>query len=232
MVSSAGNLRLVQWNRLRLIGTRGLRTARLLSEVSDIGSGPVPSRTGGLAIVSVAFEIASDGTGECPMTTTTTPNESLTLAKALAVKNRLAGRLAQAQANIASYNSVLAGQREAAGGTVDVRAELERLLALQEGMVAVKAAIHRGNTPVYEDVLRLAEKKALLQMLAGLSTRHGVEPGFNGVEFHYVATITKPEALEMTRRLEAEIDDLQDRLNTYNASTRIELPRAVLDLAR
>jgi hypothetical protein len=59
-----------------------------------------------------------------------------------------------------------------------------------------------------------------------------VEPGFNGVEFHYVATITKPEALEMTRRLEAEIDDLQDRLNTYNASTRIELPRAVLDLAR
>jgi hypothetical protein len=159
--------------------------------------------------------------------------ESLTLARVLAVKNRLAGRLAQAQANIGAYNSMLAGQRDAAGGaSVDVRKELERLLALQAGMVAVKAAIHRANTPVYEDVLRLAEKKALLQMLAGLNTRHGVEPGFNGVEFHYVATITKPEALEMTRRLEAEIDELQDGLNTYNASTRVELPRAVLDLAR
>ena len=165
-------------------------------------------------------------------TTADEGREALTLAKALAVKNRLAGRLAQARVNIETYNSMLVGQRDAAGGSVDVRAELERLRALQSAMVVVKAAVHRANTPVYEDVLRLAEKKALLQMLSGLNTRNGVEPGFNGVEFHYVATITKPEALEMVRRLEAEVDELQDQLNTYNASTRIELPRAVLDLAR
>ena len=47
-----------------------------------------------------------------------------TLAKALAVKNRLAGRLAQARTNIETYNSVLAGQRDEEGrATVDVRAE-------------------------------------------------------------------------------------------------------------
>jgi len=38
--------------------------------------------------------------------------ELLTLAKALSVKNRLAGRLAQARENIETYNSVLAGQRD------------------------------------------------------------------------------------------------------------------------
>src|SRR4051795_7447846 len=87
-------------------------------------------------------------------------SESVTLAKALSVKNRLAGRLSQARSNIESYNSVPAGQRDAEGRTtVDVRAEYERLLMLQEGLVAVKAAIHRANTAVYEDVLRLGRKK-------------------------------------------------------------------------
>ena len=159
------------------------------------------------------------------------PTESLSLSKALSVKNRLAGRLSQARSNIETYNSVLAGQSEERA-TVDVRAEHERLLTLQEGLVAVKAAIQRANAPVYEDVLRLGEKKALVQMLAGLNTKHGSEPGFNGVEYRYSATITKPEVLEMVRRLEAEIDKLQDKLNQYNATTRVELPQAVLDLAR
>jgi hypothetical protein len=160
--------------------------------------------------------------------------ESVSLAKALSVKNRLAGRLSQARTHIETYNSIPAGQRNAGGeSTVDVRAEYERLLSLQEALVAVKAAIQRGNSPVYEDVLRLGEKKALVQMLSGLNTRHGTDvSGFNSVEVQYSATILKPEVLEMVRRLEAELDRLQDKLNQFNATTTVELPHAVLDLAR
>ena len=159
--------------------------------------------------------------------------EAVTLAKALSVKNRLAGRLSQARTNIETYNSVLAGQRDDEGrATVDVRAEYERLRMLQEAIVTVKVAIQRANIAVYEDVLRLAERKALVQLLTNLNTKHGSEPGFNGVEYRYAATITKPEALEMVRRLEAEIDTLQDKLNQYNAATTVEVPTAMLDLAR
>lgn len=159
--------------------------------------------------------------------------ESVTLAKALSIKNRLAGRLSRARSSIEAYNSVTAGQRDDdAGATVDVRAEYERLLMLQEGLVVVKAAIHRANAPVYEDVLRLAEKKALVQMLGGLNTKHGTEPGYAGVEFRYSATIRKPEVLEMVRRLEAEIDRIQDKLNHFNATATVEVPEAFLDLAR
>jgi hypothetical protein len=79
---------------------------------------------------------------------------------------------------IDDINSVLSGQRDNDGrATVDVRAELERLLMLQEGLVAVKASIQRANAAIYEDVLRLWEKKALVQMLDGLNTKHGSEPG-------------------------------------------------------
>ena len=159
--------------------------------------------------------------------------EAVSLAKALAVKNRLAGRLSQARSNIETYNSVVAGQRGDEGrSAVDVRAEYERLLMLQEGLVTVKAAIQRANVAVYEDVLRLGEKKALTQMLSELNTKHGSEPGYNGVEYRYSATILKPEVLEMVRRLEGEIDKLQDKLNQYNATTTVEIPTAVLDLAR
>jgi hypothetical protein len=162
----------------------------------------------------------------------TRKSESVTLAKALSVKNRLAGRLSQARSNIETYNSVPVGQRDGESReSVDVRAEYERLLMLQEGLVAVKAAVHRANTPVYEDVLRLAEKKALVKMLGGLNTKHGTEPGY-GMEFLYAATLRKPEVLEMVRRLEAEIDKLQDKLNHFNATATAEIPEAVLDLAR
>ncbi len=156
--------------------------------------------------------------------------EGLTLAKALSVKNRLAGRLAQARNNVETYNSVLEGQRQPGG--VDVRAELERFGKLQDALITVKAAIQRANVPVYEDILRLGEIKSRLQMLNGLDTKHGSEPSFNGLEFRYDATIQKPEVLHMIRALEAEIDTTQDRINQHNAATRIELPSEVLDLSR
>ena len=63
---------------------------------------------------------------------------------------------------------------------------------LQEGLVSVKAAIHRANAPVYEDVLRLGEKKALIQIFNGLNTKHGTEPGYAGVEFRYWPRSSSP----------------------------------------
>ena len=155
--------------------------------------------------------------------------ESITLDKALSVKNRLAGRLAQARTNVETYNCVVAGQRES---TVDVRAEYERMTVLQEALVAVKAAIQRANGPILEDVYRLGEAKSVMQMLNGLNTKQGPEPGYNGVTYDYASTFLKPEVLETVRRLEGRVDEIQDRINSHNAMTRIELPAAVLDLAR
>ena len=128
---------------------------------------------------------------------------------------------------------MLAGQRDDCGkATVDVRAEYDRYRKLQDGLIVVKAAIQRANLPIYEDILQLGELKSVIQMLSGLNTKHGTEPGYNGVEFRYNAVILKPEVLEMVRKLEAEIDAIQDKINQFNASTRLEIPAWILDLAR
>ncbi|MGE3822537.1 MAG: hypothetical protein AB7I30_24235 [Isosphaeraceae bacterium] len=159
-----------------------------------------------------------------------TTNETLTLAKALSIKNRLAGRLSQARSNVETYNCVQAGQRDAE--SVDVRAELARYRKLQEALVVLKAAIHQANAPVYQDVLRLGEIKSLVKMLNDLNTKQGKEANYGGMEFDYDSVIRKPEVLETIRALEGEIDTIQDRLTQYNASTRIDVSRDVLDLAR
>jgi hypothetical protein len=159
--------------------------------------------------------------------------ESLTLAKALSIKNRLAGRLSQARSNIEAYNSVPAGQREGDDqATINVRAEYDRYRKLQDGLIVVKTAIQRANVSIYEDILRLGEVKSTIQMLNGLNTRHGSEPGYNNIEYRFDATYRKPEIMEMVRKLETEIDTIQDRITQYNATTSIDLPTEVLDLAR
>jgi hypothetical protein len=158
--------------------------------------------------------------------------ESLTLAKALSVKNRLAGRLAQARSNIETYNSVAAGLYGRDGATVNVRNEYGRYRKLQDGLIVVKAAIQQANQPIYEDVLQVAELKSVIQMMSTLNTKHGTEPGYNGVEYNYIAEFRKPEVLEIVRKLEAEIDALQDKINEYNATTRLDIPSWILELAR
>ena len=159
--------------------------------------------------------------------------ELLTLAKALAIKNRLTGRLAQARENVETYNSVLVGQRDNLGNnTLDVRGEYAHYRKLQDGLIVVKAAIQRANLPIHEDILQLGELKSVIQMLSGLNTKNGSEPGFNGVEFRYSAVMLKPEVLGIIRDLETQIDAIQDKLNEFNAATRIEIPTWILDLAR
>ena len=128
---------------------------------------------------------------------------------------------------------MLAGQRDDYGkATVDVRAEYDRYRKIQDGLIVVKAAIERANLPICEDMLQLGELKSVIAMLNGLNTKQGTEPGASGVEFRYSAVILKPEVLETIRKLEAEIDVIQDKINQFNASTRLEIPVWILELAR
>ena len=96
----------------------------------------------------------------------------ITLAKALKVKNRLAGRLAKAQADIQAFNSVPEGQAD----QVNVPALMQAREELVGALVGLKAAINEANREAQRDIYDLAEKKATAQFLAGVNTRHGPQP--------------------------------------------------------
>ena len=155
--------------------------------------------------------------------------QEITLAKALKVKNRLAGRLAKVQADIQAYNSVPEGQAD----QVNVPALMQTHEELVGALVALKTAINDANREAQRDIYDLAEKKATAQFLAGVNTRHGPQPAVypNTTEVSYVAALKKADVDGLVARLEKEIDRLQDRLDQFNHDRRIEVDGRTLELA-
>jgi hypothetical protein len=186
---------------------------------------PVANLTGGTAVCQ---DIASNGEGTT-MAEIKMGLHEITLAKALKVKNRLAGRLAKVQADIQAYNSVPQGQAD----QVNVPALLKTREELVEALVGLKTAINDANREAQRDIYLLAEKKATAQFLAGVNTRHGPQPAVypNTVEVTYVAALKKADVDALVARLEKEIDQLQDRLDHFNHVHRIEVDGRTLELA-
>jgi hypothetical protein len=153
----------------------------------------------------------------------------ITLAKALKIKNRLAGRLAKAQADIQAFNSVPQGQAD----QVNVPALMQAREELVGALVGLKAAINEANREAQRDIYDLAEKKAAAQFLAGVSTRHGPQPAVypNTTEVSYVAALKKADVDGLVAWLEKEIDRLQDRLDQFNHARKVEVDGRTLELA-
>jgi hypothetical protein len=153
----------------------------------------------------------------------------ITLAKALKVKNRLAGRLRKVQADIQAYNSVPEGQAE----QVNVPALMKTREELVDALVAVKTAVNEANRELQRDIYDLAEKKATAQFLDGINTRHGLQPAVypSTTAVNYVASVKKVDVDALVAGLEKEIDRLQDRLDHFNHVRKVEVDGRILELA-
>jgi hypothetical protein len=151
---------------------------------------------------------------------------TITLAKALKLKNRLAGRVTKLTQDVQNYNSVQDGTE-----TVDVRARFAERAAVVGQLTDLKAAISRANLPIQKAIFELAERKAEVALLAGLNTKHGVyKEGYpTGGDVTYVARLRKADVDELVAKLEAEIDRLQDRLDGFNHTTVVEVDRAAVE---
>lgn len=144
------------------------------------------------------------------------------LAKALKLKNKLAGEVAHLKELLAQQNSRSTKQKF----DYDNHKVLDELRAKIAELVATKAAIGAANAAVYAKIFRLAELKGLATTLKGLSTKEGVYAESLGyaqsVEVEYVAQIKKSEADQLAAELEAEIQALQDALDEFNFTRSIE----------
>lgn len=152
---------------------------------------------------------------------------TITLAKALKLKNRLAGRVGKLTQDVQNYNSVQEGAE-----AVDVRARLAERAAAVAQLTALKDAISAANRPVQRAIFDLAERKAEVALLAGLNTKHGVyKEGYPAAgDVAYVAQFRKAEVDGKVAELESEIDRLQDRLDGFNYETVLVVDRAALAL--
>lgn len=147
---------------------------------------------------------------------------TVTLAKALKLKNRQIQKVKETQARIESSNSFLAGSEpdfDAKALYDDLKKETERLWRL-------KLSINAANVPIHAAIYELAETKGLIAFLKGLDTKRGLSAvaGYMPIAPHeYRAQISAGEVGSEIETLEARIDSLQDLLDIHNATATVEV---------
>ena len=146
----------------------------------------------------------------------------VTIARALKEKNRVAGRLAKARKLVGAENS----NEKKIPRRVDVAAVREEARTLAERLIAIKSAIAAANAPVVGTIIELDETKSAIAWLNGLNVREGVfeETNYGGkVVKEYEAVIDQAAVLKQVEALQRRADDLQDALDEFNASTKVEI---------
>jgi hypothetical protein len=156
-----------------------------------------------------------------------TAANAISVAQALKLKNRLSGQIKKVNDDILTYNSMPEGNAE-----VSMKTLWEQRQALSEGLTWLKTAIHRANVEggIQRRIFVLGEKKALITTLQSLNTKHGLEESYRGTSINYVAFKRKADVDRDVRTLEKEIDAIQEEIDQFNHTHRIEVQSELVAL--
>ncbi len=153
-------------------------------------------------------------------------NENLTIAKALKYKKRVIQRISELTSEIRDFNSVVKGQGDLE--SIDTNQSIADRADLVEHLVQLKYAIVRANVEnaeIQQGIFRLSELKSWVSTLESLDTKHGKQsPLYGDAEIECIATIRRVDKIARIRQTEREIDEIQEKLEAFNAITRITVP--------
>lgn len=148
--------------------------------------------------------------------------KQVSIARALKEKNRVAGRLAKAREIIQQENS----KDKSLPRRVDVEATYAEAKMLEARLVAIKSAIAQANNPIVAKIIELDELKSEIAFLNGLNVKEGrfeeVSYG-NKIVRDIEAVVGQARVLAEVAELQERADVLQDALDEFNASTKVEI---------
>ena len=153
------------------------------------------------------------------MTKTT---KTMSIARALKEKNRIAGRMNLVRNRIANNNSCETTSKR----QFDIDELFKESRNLEENLIIVKAAIAKANIGIVDKINKLAELKAEISWLNNINTREGkfTEHSYgNQITREFTVVISAGNVVQETEILQKECEDLQDEIDTYNASHYIEV---------
>ena len=146
----------------------------------------------------------------------------VTIARALKEKNRVAGRLAKTRGLIGEENS----RDKSVPRGIDVAEMYAQAKELRDRLIAIKSAIAEANKPIVSKIIELDEVKSEIAFLNGLNVKEGkfVTTNYGSrIESDVDAVIRKQQVMEEVSALQARADRLQDELDEFNATTKIEI---------
>lgn len=144
------------------------------------------------------------------------------LVQALKQKNRLAGELARYQRIFERENS-----RRSDSVSKVTRSDIyAKILRVSSELGELKGKIATANVGIYTKLERMAEFKAHIAFLMGLSKREGEEITFvesydKKLIYTWESHITEEDCDGFVSDIQKKIEVLQDEVDAYNATTEI-----------
>ena len=146
----------------------------------------------------------------------------MTVKQALKLKNKLIQELNNLQARLHTSNTVIEGNVR----DYSAKETLSDIYIQVNELNVIKTKIHRANAQVYDKIFLLAELKSLVSKLKMLECTNGVSDDY--FTRRSEAPIIKNSEISVVERdneikfLENRIEELQEELDHFNATTVIE----------
>ena len=146
----------------------------------------------------------------------------ISLSQALKEKNRIAGELANAWRLIALENSMREDKRR----VTDLQELYKTIRLYTEKLVELKTKIGLANAGNLENIYRMEECKNELQKIERINTDESSDfQKISDSEFkEYKRTVVFNSSViwDWQQKLQQECNKLQDEMDTYNATTKID----------
>jgi len=133
-------------------------------------------------------------------------------------KNKLVTDLKAQYQILQKYNSIEEGNPR----RYSMRDTLDKINQLTNDLVNLKAQIHKANQPVYGQIFLMSELKGMVKELKKIPT----EEGKSSDRYSSVVSVKEVELNIVDIQnyvigLEAQIEELQDKLDVHNATAEI-----------
>lgn len=147
----------------------------------------------------------------------------LTLRKALNVKNRLIGEVHRLTSKTPPFNC----HREDQPPAYELEELLEKRKKVVESLIALKTAIATANVPIYEKIARVAELKTEITMYQVFKTSpisiYDYDDKGDRITIKTIVKMPENEVDDKISALQKEIEALNDEIDYYNGTTKINV---------
>ncbi len=140
----------------------------------------------------------------------------MNLRKALKEKNKVAGNLNQLFHRMRENNITEDGQSRPYNSKEvlrEINQEIDQLIEL-------KVKLQLANTPILNDIYRVAELKVLIRQLRYMECNDSRKIS-SGIITYHIATIKADERDQLIKSLEEEIEAIHERIDAFNFRTSL-----------
>lgn len=146
----------------------------------------------------------------------------MTVARALKEKSRVVTKIAETRSVASSYNSVDLGTRR----PISVKDALDKINVLEENLLRLKVALNGANVPIARQLAELMLVRGQISFYEGLDTsefRTVTNRDDSETKVTRDVVIGQVEVLAKIEELKNKLDALQDEVDEYNATHKVEV---------